>query len=116
MGVKSQRALMKPNLFSPQEVLFAVGCRNNRPIVDSGNVVSTCPVDYATSIPTEKEHCSMKLGIVLREPLQHDGIERNVPSTHRTGSTMNVKFEVTDTKRAILSVREGCGNGLDDCV
>ena len=24
---------------------------------------------------------------------------------------MNVNFEVTDTKRAILSVHEGCGNG-----
>ena len=27
--------------------------------------------------------------------------------TNRTGSTMSVNFEVTDTKRAILSVREG---------
>ena len=24
---------------------------------------------------------------------------------------MNVNFEVTDTKRAILSVHKGCGNG-----
>ena len=31
--------------------------------------------------------------------------------TNGTGSTMNVNFEVTDTKRAILSVHEGCGNG-----
>ena len=30
---------------------------------------------------------------------------------NRTGSTMNVKFEVTDIKRAILSVHKGCGNG-----
>ena len=43
------------------EVLFAVGCRDDRPIVDSGSVVSTCPVDYATSVPTEKVHCSMNL-------------------------------------------------------
>ena len=31
---------------STGEVLFAVGCRDDRPIVDSGSVVSTCPVDY----------------------------------------------------------------------
>ena len=30
---------------------------------------------------------------------------------NRTGSTMNVNFEVTDTERAILSVQKGCGNG-----
>ena len=35
------------------EVLFAVGCRDDRPIVDSGSVLTTCPVDYATSVPTE---------------------------------------------------------------
>ena len=39
---------------STGEVLFAVRCRDDRPIVDSGSVVSTCPVDYATSVPTEK--------------------------------------------------------------
>ena len=68
---------------STGKVLFAVGCRGDRPIVDSGSVVSTCPVDYATSVPTEKVHYSMNLGIVLRESLQHHGIERNVPSTNR---------------------------------
>ena len=44
---------------STGEVLFAVGRRDDRPIVDSGSVVSTCPVDYATSVPTEKVHYSM---------------------------------------------------------
>ena len=46
---------------STEEVLFAVGRRDDRPIVDSGSVVSTCPVDHATSVPTEKVHCSMNL-------------------------------------------------------
>ena len=32
---------------STGEVLFADGYRDDRPIVDSGSVVSTCPVDYA---------------------------------------------------------------------
>ena len=41
---------------STGEVLFAVRCRDDRPIVDSGSVVSPCPVDYATSVPTEKSH------------------------------------------------------------
>ena len=60
------------------EVLFAVGCRDDRPIVDSGSVVSTCPVDYATSVPTEKVHYSMNLESVWSESLQHCGIKRNV--------------------------------------
>ena len=96
---------------STGEVLFAVGCRDDRPIVDSGSVVSTCPVDHATSVPTEKVHYSMNLESVLGESLQHYGIKRIVPFTNRTGSTMNVNCEVTDTKRAILSVHKGCGNG-----
>ena len=53
----------------------------------------------------------MNLENVLGESLQHYGIKRNVPLTNRTGSTMNVNFEVTDTKLAIMSVQKGCGNG-----
>ena len=93
------------------EVLFAVGYRDDRPIVDSGSVVSTCPMDYETSVPTETAHCSMDLARVLCESLQHCGIKRHVPFTNRIGSTKKVNFEVADTKRAILSVHEGCGNG-----
>ena len=39
------------------------------------------------------------------------GNKRNVLFTNRTDSTMNVNVEVTDTKRAILSVHKGRGNG-----
>ena len=46
---------------STGEVFFAVGCRDDRPIVASGSVMSTFPVDYATSVPTEKVHYSMNL-------------------------------------------------------
>ena len=53
----------------------------------------------------------MKLESVLDESLQHDGIKRSFPFTNRTRSTMNVNFEVTDTKRAIQSVHKGCANG-----
>ena len=53
----------------------------------------------------------MNLESVLGESLQHHGIERNVPVADRTGSTMKVNFEVTDTKRVILSAHKGCGNG-----
>ena len=79
---------------STGEVLVAVGCRDDRPIVDSGSVVSTCPVpvDYATSVPTEKVQYSMNLESVLGESLQHYGIKRNVPFTNRFGSSMNVNF------------------------
>ena len=53
----------------------------------------------------------MNLESVLGESLQHSGIKRNVAFTNRSGSSMNVNFEVTDTKRAILSLHQGCGNG-----
>ena len=69
-----------------------------------------CPVDYATSVPTEKVQNSMNLETVLGEPLQHHGIKRDVLFTNRSGSSMNVNFEVTDTKRAIMSAHKGCGN------
>ena len=52
---------------STGEVLFAVGCRDDRPIVDSGSVVSTCPVDYVTSVPP----LQYEFGSVLGESLQH---------------------------------------------
>ena len=77
MGVSSQWALMK-NDQSTEEVLFAVGCRDDRPQVDSGSVVSTCPVDYAASVPTERVHYSMNLESELGESLQHYGIKRDV--------------------------------------
>ena len=93
------------------EVLLAVGYRDDQPIVDSGSVVSTCPVVNATSVPTERVQHSMNLESVLGESLQHYGIKRNVPFTNRSGSSMNVNFEVTDMKRALLFVHKGCGNG-----
>ena len=47
---------------------------------------------------TEKVHYSMNVESVLGESLQHYDIKRDVLFTNRTGSTMNVNFEVTDTK------------------
>ena len=111
MDMRSQTGTHKKFDQLTGEVLFAVGCRDDRPIVDSGSVVSTCPVDYATSFPTEKVQYSMNLESELGESLQHYGIKRSVPFTNRPGSSMNVNFEVTDTKRAALSVHKGCGNG-----
>ena len=57
---------------STGEVLFAFGCRDDRPTVDSGSVVSTCPVDNATPVPTEKVNYSMNLESVLGESLQQN--------------------------------------------
>ena len=70
--------------------------------------MSTCPVDHATSVPTEKVHDSMNLESVLGVSLQHYGITRDARFTNRNGS---VNFDVTDTKRTILFVHRGCGNG-----
>ena len=44
------------------EVLFAVGCRDDRPLVDTGSVVSTCPVDYATSVPNRESPLQCEFG------------------------------------------------------
>ena len=93
------------------EMLLAVGCRDDRRIVGTGSVVSTCPVDWATSVPTEKVNCSENLESVLGESLQHCGVKHNVLFANRKSSTMSVNVEVTDTKRAILSGHKGCGNG-----
>ena len=86
MGVRSQRAPMK-NSISQRE-----RCFYDRPIVDSGSVVSTCPVDCATSVPAEKLQYSMNLESVLGESLQHHGIKRNVLFTNRSGSSMKYQF------------------------
>ena len=111
-GVMSQRALTKRNLTSPQERCFL---RLDVETIDQLLTLEVlCPrrrVDYATSVPTEKVNYRMNLESVLGESLQRYGVKRNVPFTHRTGGTMSVNFEVTDTKRALLSVRKGCGNG-----
>ena len=42
----------------------------------------TCPVDYATSVPTEIVQHSMNLESVLGESMQQHGIKRNVPFTN----------------------------------
>ena len=94
------------------DMLLAVGCREDRPIVDSASVVSTCPVDHATSVPTEKVNYTVNLESVLGEPLQHYGVKRNVPFPNRKGGTMSVNFEVTGTKRSILSVHKAVATAL----
>ena len=49
-----------------REMLFAVGCRDDRPFVDSGSVVSTSPVDHATSVPTyESGKCEGRITTTL---------------------------------------------------
>ena len=102
---------LKPDK-TTREMLLAVGCRDDRPIVDSGSVVSTCPVDYATSVPTERVNKSMNLESVCWEN-HYNIMASSAMFVSRTekGSTMSVNFEVTDTKRAILSVCMGCSNG-----
>ena len=83
---------MKNSMSQRERCFSPFGCRDDRPIVDSGSVVSTCPVDYVTSVPTEKVQYSMNLESVLGESLQHYGIKRSVPFTNRNGSTMHVNF------------------------
>ena len=71
------------------DMLLAVGCRDDRPIVDAGSVVSTCPV---MSVLTEEVNYNMNLESVLGESLQHYGVKRNVPFVNSKGGIMSVKF------------------------
>ena len=90
------------NLISPQERCFS---RLDVETIDQLLTLEVlCPRDARRRFRHYLEN-------VLGESLQHHGIKRNVPFTNRTGSTMNVNFEVTDTKRAILSVHKGSGFG-----
>ena len=89
------------------ESLFAVRCRDDRPIVHSGNVVSTCPVDYATSVPIERVHYSMNFESVLGESLLHYGIKRDVLFTNRSGSTMQHTKQLVDTEQTLLETPTG---------
>ena len=104
MGVRSQWALMK-HLISQRERCFS-------PLhVEMIDQLLTLEVLFPRAqwivrrqFRQRKVHYTTNLESVLGESLQHHGIKRNVPSTNRTGSTMNVK-------RAMLSVHQGCGNG-----
>ena len=52
--VSEEPADTHENLYqSTGESLFDDQCRGDRPIIVSGGVVSTCPMDYATLVPTE---------------------------------------------------------------
>ena len=70
MGVRSRRALMKISIsqtercFSPLDVEMI-----DQLSTLEGSVVSTCPVDFATSVPTEKVQYSLNLEGVLGESL-----------------------------------------------
>ena len=78
---------------SMRELLFTVGCRVDRPIVDSGSVVSTCPVDFATSVPTEKVHYSMNCNITASSAMFLSPTELAAPRTSILRSlTQNVQF------------------------
>ena len=90
---------------STGEVLFAVGCRDDRPFVYSGGVVSMCPVGYATSVPSEKVQYSMNLKCVgwISETLRHQAkcsFHKQIWQQHEG-----------QFWRVILIVHRGCGNG-----
>ena len=53
----------------------------------------------------------MNLESVLSDSVEHNGSKRVVLAPHRNGSSVNLNFEVADTKRAIQSVHKGRGNG-----
>ena len=75
MGVRSQRALMKKSISQRERCFSPLDVEKIDQFVDSGSLVSTCPVDYATSVPTEKVQYSMNLESVLGESLQHYDIK-----------------------------------------
>ena len=112
MDMKSQRALMKNSISQRERYLSQLDVE----MIDQLSTLEVlCPrVQWIMRHRfRQKKYAqySTHLESVLGESLQHYGIKRNVPFTNRSGRSMNVNFEVTDTKRAILSVHKGCGNG-----
>ena len=76
MGVRSQRALVE-NLISQKERCFSpLDVEMIDQLLTLEVFCTTFPVDYATSVPTEKVHYSMNLETVLGESLQHYGFKR----------------------------------------
>ena len=67
---------------STGEVLHAVGCRDDRTIVDSASVVHV--FSGLCDVGSERVQYSLKLERVLGESLQYYGIKRNVPLTNRS--------------------------------
>ena len=111
VGVRSQRALMKNSISQRERCFSPLG-------VEMIDQLSTLEVlrprvqrIMRRRFRQKKYNTGMNLESVLGKSLQHYGIKRNVPFTNRSGSSMNVNFEVTFTKRAILSVHKGCGCG-----
>ena len=91
--VGSQLALMTTG-----EMLLAVGCRDDRPIIASGSVVSTCPVEFSTSVPTDKVNCGMNLESVLGESCITVESSAMFFSPTEKGNTMSVNFLKSLTK------------------
>ena len=110
MGVRSLRALMKKSDQSTGEMLFVVGCRDDRPIVDSGRAVSTCPVDYATSVPTEKSTIQYEFGVCSVNLFNITASSVMFFSPTELAAPRTSILRSLTQKRAILSVHKGCGN------
>ena len=102
-GVRSQRALMR-SLISQQERCFL--SLDVKMIVQFLTLEVLCP--RAQWI---MRRYSLNSESVLGESLQHYCIKCDVPFTNRTGSTKNVNFEVTNTKRSILCIKAAATAG-----
>ena len=86
--------------------------QDDRPIIDSGAIVSTCPTKYMEWYPLEVPRKPVRLQSVLGDPLTHYGTRTGVQFKAKDSQEgIAVNFEVTDATRAILSVKTGCDTG-----
>jgi len=77
-----------------------------KPMVDSGAIVSCCPPTYAEHAKITEPNRRLRLKTVLNEDIQHTGTRPDVKYTNEKGLEMHAEFQVTDCTRPVLSVKE----------
>ena len=115
-GVRSQRELMR-NLISPQQRCFSLlDVETIDQLLTLEVLCQRAQWIMRRQFRQRKSITRMNLESVLGESLQHYGIKGNVPFTNRSGSTMNVNFEVTDIKTCNFVCAQKLRQRLEDRV
>ena len=80
-------------------------------LVDSGSVVNTCREDFDPSTKTVKSKKVMRLESIKGELLEHHGFKDGVMMVTPDDLDLKIGFEVTDTTRTVLSVKQSASHG-----
>ena len=84
-------------------------------IVDSGAFVSCCSKDYAVAIPVQAKNRKLVMKTVEDTKMKHEGRKPQVPYQNERGCQLFVDFQVTNTAKPIIAVRERRARGQLTC-